>query len=252
MAMQPRKRQPFLVVDPNPAQENDMKIATMSLFLPAVLAASCPVAAQSTAQLKQENAQLRVQLQALQAQCQAPASTGMGWADGALAASIDAFRIGSPHPKRTEITVTVRLRNTGSVPIILNYQAGSWAATDSNGYQYETHLEHDTKYGTVKGIPVATYNRADTSSMIAPGASRTVTFNARRDMRNGQTPGDRFDINATFVQFEDLGQGRIRKVRDFPVAFTNVAASGRLTSSASPGSNAVNQAANALLRRLTK
>ena len=71
-------------------------------------------------------------------------------------------------------------------------------------------------------------------------------------MRPGQTPGTRFDINATFGQYEDLGQGRVRKVRDFPVAFTNVAASGRLTSSASPGSNAVNQAANALLRRLTK
>ena len=197
-----------------------------TLFSIALLSAP-PAFAQSAAQLKQENAQLRAQLQALQAQCHAPASTGTGWSDGALDASIDAFRIGSPHPKRTEITITVRLRNTGSVPIILNYQAGSWAATDSNGYRYETHLEHDTKYGTVKGIPVATYNRADTSSMIAPGASRTVTFNARRDMRNGQTPGDRFDINATFVQFEDLGQGRIRKVRDFPVAFTNVGTSGR-------------------------
>ena len=44
-------------------------------------------------------------------------------------------------------------------------------------------------------------------------------------MKKGQTIGSGFDINATFVQLEDLGQGRIRTLRDFQVAFTSVSAS---------------------------
>ena len=41
-------------------------------------------------------------------------------------------------------------------------------------------------------------------------------------MRDGQTPGDSFDINTTFGAYQDEGQGRIRKLRTYPVAFTNV------------------------------
>lgn len=215
--------------------------------MPALLAlvVALPASAQNTAQLKQDNERLKAQLQALQLRCNPPAqSGGVQWNQGALDARIDAFRIGSPHPKRTEITVTLRLRNTGPAPIILNYQGGSWAATDNNGYQYETH-------GTVKGVPVATPSRADTSALIDAGGSRTVTFNARRGMRDGQTPGDRFDINVTFVQLEDLGQGRIRRVRDYPVAFTNVAVTGRDAAGIAPATQ-IDEAASQLLKRLTK
>ena len=228
-----------------------MKIATMSLFLPAVLAAASPVAAQSTAQLKQENAQLRAQLQALQAQCQAPSTTGTSWQGQHLDARLDTLRVGNPSSRKIEITISMTLRNTGSGPMVLNYETNSLSVTDDNGYNYDLFNEVIKPGDSIKGIPAATRSRVDTSAVIMPGASRTVTFIASRSMRPGQTPGARFDINATFGQYEDLGQGRVRKVRDFPVAFTNVAASGRLTSSTSPGSNAVDQAANAL-RRLTK
>ena len=115
------------------------------------------------------------------------------------------------------------LRNTGSEPMVLNYETNSLSVTDDNGYNYDIFNDGDQ----IKGIPTTKYSRVDTSAVIMPGASRTVTFIAARSMRPGQTPGARFDINATFGQYEDLGQGRIRKVRDFPVAFTNVGTSGR-------------------------
>ena len=54
--------------------------------------------------------------------------------------------------------------------------------------------------------------------------------------------------------FEDLGQGRIRKVRDFPVAFTNATASTRGASSAigRQASGIVDQASDAIISRLIK
>ena len=222
------------------------------VLFPIALLAAQPASAQSTAQLKQENAQLRAQLQALQAQCQAPSTTGTSWQGQHLDARLDTLRVGNPSSRKIEITISMTLRNTGSGPMVLNYETNSLSVTDDNGYNYDLFNEAMKPGDSIKGIPAATRSRVDTSAVIMPGASRTVTFIAARSMRPGQTPGARFDINATFGQYEDLGQGRVRKVRDFPVAFTNVAASGRLTSSASPGSNAVNQAANALLRRLTK
>lgn len=195
------------------------------LFL--ALAATLPAHAQTAAQLKQENERLRQELQALQSKCGATDQhAGARWKHDALEARLDALRVGfdSRHSRAT-VTATITLRNTGTTPLVLNYQFGSWMATDSHGYRYETYQELDSRDGTVKGIPVASSSQADTSAVIMPGGTRTVTIAARRTMARGQTPGDAFDLNATFVQFEDLGQGRIRKVRDFPVAFTNVGAS---------------------------
>ena len=52
-----------------------------------------------------------------------------------------------------------------------------------------------------------------------------MTFSTARVMRDGETPGRLFDLNASFIQIEDMGQGRIRKVRDYSVGFTNIRAS---------------------------
>lgn len=227
------------------------------LLLSLALAACLPVSAQSTAQLKQENERLKAQLQALQAQgCTPAAPVGANWANGALDARLDAIRIGRLGSSSiTEVTVTMTLRNSGTTPLILNYLATSLSVTDDHGYHYEMYAEKMNPTKTIKGIPTSVYNRGDTSSVLSPGASRTVTFIANRSMKNGQTPGDRFDINATFVQFEDLGQGRIRKVRDYPVAFTNVARSGSGISQGNNGNpvpQAVGQAVDRVLGRILK
>ena len=185
------------------------------------LAASLPASAQTAAQLKQENARLKAQIEALQAQgCQPSRSAGNDWNQDGVSARIDAIRPGLNNHGDARITVTVTLRNTTARPIVLNYKSRSFSLVDDVGYEYSTHAYG----GSVKGIPTAD-STADTTAVIGAGASRTVTFIAARGMNRGQSMGGRFDMNATFIQVEDLGQGQVRKVRDFAIAFTNVPAS---------------------------
>ena len=209
------------------------RVSATVLVMLLALASSLPAYGQSVSQLQQDNARLRAQLEALQAQgCGIDTPADGSHRGNPLVGTIDAVRVGpatgyaSGH---VAVTVVMTLRNAGNAPLALNYQKGSFSVTDDRGYQYELRHEHSsTRYSQdVKGIPMATANRADTTSVIQPGGRRTITFIGTRYMKDGQTPGHRFDINATFVALEDLGQGSVRKVRDFPVAFTNVRASGK-------------------------
>ena len=194
------------------------------LLLAFALACALPASAQSADQLRQENARLKARIEALQSQRCDPDSTSAtgSWSGDGLHARIDSIRPGLNNHNDARISVTVTLRNTTSTPMALNYQSRSFSLVDDIGYQYSTHLYG----GSVKGIPTANSSAADTTAILGPGSSRTVTFIAARSMDRGQTVGRRFDLNATFIQVEDLGQGRVRKVRDYPVAFTNVIASG--------------------------
>ena len=207
-------------------------LTRMGLATLLLVASTAPANAQNLSQLKQENARLKAELRALQAQgCTTHQSGDASHANGAISANMDSIRVGpatgfaSGH---VAVTVTLTLRNTANAPLILNYQKGSFSATDDRGYQYELKHQHLSSHYSkdIKGIPMATPSRADTTSIISAGSARTVTFTGIRYMRDGQSPGNRFDIAATFIQLEDLGQGRVRKVRDFPVAFTNAPASG--------------------------
>ena len=199
-------------------------LASISLATLLIVAGMLPANAQSLSQLRQENARLKAQVEALQSQqCGAGYTSNPGtWNGDGLSARIDSIRPGLDNHNDARISVTITLRNTTSRPMALNYQSRSFNLVDDIGYQYSTHLYG----GSVKGIPTANSSTADTTAILGPGASRTVTFIAARSMNRGQTMGRRFDMNATFIQVEDLGQGRVRKVRDYPVAFTDVRASG--------------------------
>ena len=194
-----------------------------SLLLALAIGTSLPASAQSVSQLQQENAQLRAQIAALQAQgCAAPSTAESTWSDAQLSARVESIRVGTRSNDRntTEISVALTLTNTGNTPLPLNYEYGSFSLTDNRGYRYELSLSSESTH--VKGIPVATSSRADARQPLMPGRSSTVTFLTSRKMRDGQTPGDSFDINTTFGAYQDEGQGRIRKLRTYPVAFTNV------------------------------
>ena len=187
------------------------------------LTIALPASAQSLSQLTQENARLKARIEALQSQRCDPESTTVpgSWNGDGLHARIDSIRPGLNNHDDARISVTITLRNTTSTPMALNYESRSFSLVDDVGYQYSTH----SYGGSVKGIPTASSSAADTTAILGPGSSRTVTFIAARSMNRGQTIGRRFDMNATFIQVEDLGQGRVRKVRDYPVAFTDVRAS---------------------------
>lgn len=207
-----------------------MKIFLLKLLMLTASTVACQnTFAQSSEQLRQDNRRLKAELQALQIQCQASSSTGPKWQGEVLQGRLDSIRIGQPRVGTTEVTATLTIRNMGASPMILNYLSTSMSIVDEHGYRYERILGRPER-DSVKGMPVFGSNGSrsvDTSATLPPGGIRTITFIQGRRMNKGQTPGRTFDINATFVQFEDLGQGRIRKVRDFPLAFTNVTPPGR-------------------------
>lgn len=220
------------------------------LLLPAALLVAAAAPAQSQSALEQENQRLRAQIQTMQQSgCTAPTPETTAWRDNQLAASVTAIRLGpkGPNYRNTIVaTVSIEVRNTGNEPLPLNYEKGSFSLTDSHGYTYK--LQDYDEYDSVKGIPVANTNRADPRQPLMPGQASTVTFLAQRSMGGGQTPGGHFDINATFGAYRDEGQGRVRKVRTFPVAFTNIAGSTATVPLASPAAPLQEQGGKALNR----
>lgn len=217
-----------------------------------VVSSANPAIAQSVTDLRQENARLKAELRALAAQgCSAPSTSTATWSADALTARIDAIRVGWRQDRReVHVTTTITLRNTSQLPLALNYQSRSFNLVDDRGYTYSLPMSK-----AVSGIPIAYESQADSTAVISAGGTRTVTFSAYRTMHKGETPGHRFDLNATFIQLEDLGQGRIRKVRDFPVAFTNAPASGSglsLDKNTAPFPQVAEQLVGTLLDRLSR
>lgn len=187
--------------------------------------------AQTREQLLEENRQLRAQLDGLAAKgCRADTPGPASYKDGAISATVESLRVGPVENSRHSIAVTtsIALRNTGNSPLVLNYEYKTFSLTDDRGYQYELRSEGYDAKQVVKGIPMANSSRADTSAVMHPGESRTVTFIATRQMKDGQTPGSLFDINATFGEYFDEGQGRIRKGRQHPVSFSGVPAGAKV------------------------
>lgn len=198
-------------------------LTRMALVTLLLVASTAPANAQSLSQLKQENARLRAELQALQAQGRG-SQTGSAptWSAGALRANVEVIRVGqrSNHPGQPDghVTITLKLHNTGIKAIALNYLSGSFRLVDEAGHEYRATLRK------ASGIPTASNSEADPTAFIDAGGSRVVTFNAFRVPSASDALPRRFDVNATFIQLEDVGEGRVRKVRDYQAAFTNVSA----------------------------
>lgn len=213
-----------------------------------------PVSAQSLSQLKQENARLLAQIQALQTQgCGVAGAGAAEWNQGAITAKLDAIRVGQhsdgPGQQDGNVTVALTLRNSGQLPIALNYRTGTFRLIDEAGHEYNSLQK------AASGIPTANSSHADSTAIMNPGTSRTVTFSAFRVPSAGQPPGRLFDINATFIQIEDRGRGQISKVRDYQVAFTNAPASGGGFSTdrtGHPSSPVADRVINGILNRIIK
>jgi hypothetical protein len=213
-----------------------------------------PAHAQSADALRRENAQLRAQLDALNQRCGVPAPDDTGALErfGDIEARLDSIRAGQRTRGSVEITVTMTLRNVSSQPMVLNYEYDTFNATDSHGYTYRFFGGQDKD--TIKGIPIATTNRVDPTFTLLPGRSSTVTFLVQRAMNEAQTPGSRFDISASFGQYENLGQGRLRRLQTFPVSFKDrsVTSGGVATGIGGRADQTVENAAGRLLDRLFK
>lgn len=191
--------------------------------------------AQDAATLKRENARLNAELAQLRNQCGAQSGGDVGNQNGLgseqrvgdLGMSVVALRAGTATgytDSHVAVTTTVRIRNNGQVPVSLNYNQRTFGLVDDRGYEYKLDKEDSTVYfgNSVKGIGMATSSKASTRDVLLPGQSQNVTFIAIRYMRDGQTVGSTFDLNATFGQYQDVGEGRIRSLRSYPVAFIGV------------------------------
>ena len=216
--------------------------------------ATLSAAAQTAEQLQQENARLRAQLAAQQtASAQIPNGTAR------LDATIQSIRAGQPAGftnSHAGLTITMILRNTGSVPLALNYQQKTFSATDNNGYQYSLYHEHlVTAYSEdIKGIPMASSSRASTNFVLQPGQSSPVTFIAVRYLDKGQTVGNRVDVTATFGAYQDMGQGRIKQLQTFPVSLLGqpIATGAGWGQAANAAGNVIDSTADRVLNKIFK
>ena len=182
--------------------------------------------AQDAATLKRENQRLSSELAALRIQCRAGNAPVGGSAVsgeqriGALGFEIISLRAVAESRGQARSTLTLKIRNLGSAPVILNYKHGSFSLVDEHGYGYR--LGHWAGFGDPVGISTATDNRAGTADLIQPGDSINVTFVSGRNPLDGQSVGNAFDLSATFVAVTDLGEGPLRVGRTYPVAFVGV------------------------------
>jgi len=201
----------------------------VSLAATAALSITAPSHAQSRDALTRENEQLRREIADLRSRCGRLDAPGPGGSSaelriGELAARVSSIRLGPANLSgvRQGATVTVQLRNVGAAPVALNYKQGSYALADNRGYRYEFFgFEREN----VKGIPMTKPREASTSNVLAPGETQTVMFLTQRQFEPGQTPGTAFDVSMTFAAYADMGQGRVKLLREYPMTFVGVPAS---------------------------
>ncbi len=121
--------------------------------------------------------------------------------------------------KVVRATVNVKLINNTSRPMILLYQNTSFVMTDNFGYRYNLGVGYEE--GHVKGLPVFKERGVDSSGVLAPGEERPIVITAKREMKPGESVGDTFNISATFVEFKDLGEGKMQRLRTYPYYLKN-------------------------------
>jgi hypothetical protein len=122
-------------------------------------------------------------------------------------------RTGNDHT----VTLRVAFQNVGSTPLILNYKYQTGEMIDERGQKYLAR----TAPGSVQGIPVSTRDKASSQFQLAPGESRTASFQMSRFV--GQVPpGTVFTPSLAVEQYELLPSNQLRLVREFALGFGEV------------------------------
>lgn len=113
----------------------------------------------------------------------------------------------------------VSIRNRGTNPVSLTYLDDSAAMTDDHGYSWKDAVDVNRN---TSGIALTAYNGASLETVVDPGSAIGITLPMTFAMNDGQSPGASFDMQATFISYEDLGQGRLRRLRAYPVSFVGL------------------------------
>ena len=120
------------------------------------------------------------------------------------------------------VALNIRFRNVSDKPIILAYRSSSSAALDNfgNGYTWGRPGTHDT---SVKGIGMLAGNSVDTQFALAPGQSRSATFNIIRF--NARPPiGDAWSYDVVIDEVEVLPGQVVRSARQNSLSFASLRA----------------------------
>jgi hypothetical protein len=133
--------------------------------------------------------------------------------------SASAMNAGARHQS---VVLNIRFRNVTDKPIILAYRSGSSAALDNfgNGYTWGRPGTHDT---SVKGIGLLTGRSVDTQYALAPGQSRSATFNIIRF--NARPPiGNAWNYDVVIDEVEVLPGQVVRSARQNSLSFPSLTA----------------------------
>lgn len=118
---------------------------------------------------------------------------------------------------KSTATIALRIHNYGRQPIALNYNKGSGSFVNERGYTWNA-----TPNNGVRGIGIADSGNASIDYVIDAGGDMGVTLALGNDLHKGQTAGNEFDFQATFASYEDIGEGRVRRIRSYPVSMVGL------------------------------
>mgnify|MGYP001567658689 CR=1 FL=1 len=111
--------------------------------------------------------------------------------------------------------MALTIRNHGLKPISLTYLHESATMSDDRGYRWKDAVNTNSNS---TGIALTDYQGASLESVIDPAGELRVTIPLTFGLNPGQSPGSSFDFQAAFASYEDLGQGKIRRTRQYPVS----------------------------------
>ncbi len=143
---------------------------------------------------------------------------------GDLSFKVKSLRVLEPRDdsgNQSWATISVSITNHGKTPIALDYVGGKTSFVNERGYVWK---ESKDSGRAIIGVPVAEYNEASVKTVLDPESELTVMIPLKFDSLNHpeRTAGNSFDFAAEFVSYENMGEGRLKKLRTYPILFAGL------------------------------
>lgn len=144
-----------------------------------------------------------------------------------------------------QVLVTVRFRNLGNTPLILNYKQGTGNMPDNLGQSYAV----SSQAKDVQGIPVSTRGSASSQFTLAPGESRNASLRYQRFAGTAKQIGTSFSPSLVVEQYELLPSSQLKLQREYSLTYTNLRYGGAAGGGAVPaGAAALDEALQKLFK----
>jgi hypothetical protein len=122
----------------------------------------------------------------------------------------------SMHGNNHHVRVVVRVRNTGTEPLVLGYVQNSGVMEDELGNRYIV----DWRYRDhVNGIGQVTRNQADARFVLAPGAARNFTVIYQRYTGRSPQIARSYAPALTLALLQPLSQTQVRTVSEYTLNY---------------------------------